>query len=123
MPTTRARRAAVRLATLLTTTGTLHFAAPKPFDALVPPALPGSARFWTTASGVAELAIAGLLAAPRTQRTGGTLAAAFFVAVLPANVRAVQLFWHRPALRAAMLARLPLQIPLITEALRARFVR
>jgi uncharacterized membrane protein len=120
MATNRGRRAAVRLAALLTTTGTLHFAVPKPFDAIVPPALPGKARFWTYASGVAELGIAGLLAVPRTRRLGGSLAAALFVAVFPGNVRAVGLFRRRPLLRAVMLARLPLQVPLVTEALKAR---
>jgi len=113
------RRAALRLAALLTTTGTLHFAAPKPFDAIVPVSLPGSARFWTYASGVVELGLAGLLAHPRTRRAGGTLAAAFFVAVFPGNVKAVQVLSH-PALRAAAIARLPLQVPLVTQALAAR---
>jgi uncharacterized membrane protein len=120
MTSRRGRRAALRLTALLTTTGTLHFAAPKPFDALVPGVLPGSARFWTYASGVAELGVAGLLAAPGTRRLGGSLAALLFVAVFPGNVRAVRLFWRRPVLRAVMLARLPLQVPLVTEALRAR---
>jgi uncharacterized membrane protein len=120
MATKRGRRAAVRLSALLTTSGTLHFARPKPFDALVPPALPGTARFWTYASGVAELGVAGLLAVPRTRRLGGSLAAALFVAVFPGNVRAVRLFWRRPLMRAAMIARLPLQVPLVTEALKAR---
>lgn len=120
MAANRGRRAALRLAALLTTTGTLHFTVPKPFDALVPPALPGTPRFWTYASGAAELGVAGLLAVPRTRRLGGSLAAALFVAVLPGNVQAVRLFWRRPALRAVMIARLPLQIPLVTEALKAR---
>jgi uncharacterized membrane protein len=120
MATKRGRRAAVRLSALLTTSGTLHFARPKPFDALVPPALPGTARFWTYASGVAELGVAVLLAVPRTRRLGGSLAAILFVAVFPGNVRAVRLFWRRPLMRAAMIARLPLQVPLVTEALKAR---
>jgi uncharacterized membrane protein len=114
------KRAALRLAALLTTTGTLHFAAPKSFDRIVPSSLPGSARFWTYASGVAELGLAGLLAGPRTRRAGGTLAAVFFVAVFPANVKAVRLLWDDPVLRAAAIARLPLQIPLVTQALAAR---
>lgn len=114
-----ARRSALRLSALLTTTGVLHFARPKPFEALVPPALPGSARFWTHASGAAELGLAAMLAAPATRRVGGRLAAAFFVAVFPGNVRAVLLFRRRPLLCAAMVARLPLQVPLVTEALKA----
>ncbi|MBB4904174.1 DoxX family protein [Actinophytocola algeriensis] len=120
MASNRGKRAAVRLAALLTTTGTLHFAAPRPFDSVIPPAIPGPPRFWTYASGVAELGVAGLLAVPRTRRLGGSLAAALFVAVFPANIWAVRLFWRKPLLRAVMLARLPLQVPLVTEALRAR---
>ncbi len=120
MTSRRGRRAALRLSALLATSGTLHFAKPKPFDALVPSALPGTARFWTHASGVAELGLACLLAVERTRRPAGTLAALFFVAVLPGNVKAVRLFWRRPVLRAVMIARLPLQIPLVTEALKAR---
>lgn len=120
MTSRRSRRAALRLAALLTTTGTLHFTAPQPFDALVPGALPGSARFWTHASGVAELGVACLLAAPRTRGLGGSLAALLFVAVFPGNVKAVRLFWRRPVLRAVMIARLPLQVPLVMEALKAR---
>ena len=120
MASNRGKRAALRLAALLTTTGTLHFATPKPFDSIVPPPIPGSARFWTYASGAAELGIAGLLAVPRTRRLGGSLAVALFVAVFPANLWAVKLFWRKPAVRAVMIARLPLQIPLVTEALKAR---
>jgi len=114
------RRAALRLAALLTTTGTAHFAIPKPFDAIVPAVLPGSARFWTYASGAVELGLAGLLAVPRTRRLGGTLAAAFFVAVFPGNLEAVRVLGHSPALRAVAIARLPLQVPLVTQALAAR---
>ncbi|MPZ86107.1 MAG: hypothetical protein GEV28_39355 [Actinophytocola sp.] len=113
------RRAAVRLATLLTTTGTLHFVAPKQFDAIVPSALPGSARFWTYASGVVELGLAGLLAVPRTRWVGGTLAAAFFVAVFPGNIKSVKVARH-PALKAVAVARLPMQVPLVRQALAAR---
>lgn len=112
-------RAALRLAGLLATTGTLHIVAPKPFDALIPSALPGTARFWTYASGAAELGLAGLLAVPRTRRLGGTLAAAFFVAVFPGNLKAVRVVRH-PVGKAVAVARLPLQIPLVTQALAAR---
>ena len=112
-------RAALRLAGLLTITGTLHFVKPKPYDALIPSALPGSARFWTYASGTVELGLAGLLAAPRTRRLGGNLAAAFFVAVFPGNLKAVRVVRH-PIGKAVAIARLPLQIPLVTQALAAR---
>ena len=54
------------LATMLTTTGVLHLAVPAPFDAIIPRNLPGTPRFWTIASGIAELAVAAAVAAPRT---------------------------------------------------------
>lgn len=110
----------MRLSALLVTSGTLHFAKPKPYDAMIPAALPGTARFWTYASGIVELGLAGMLAIEKTRRPAGTLAALFFVAVLPGNIKAVKLAWRRPWLRAAMIARLPLQVPLVTEALKAR---
>lgn len=120
MTSDQGRRAALRLSALLAASGTLHFAKPKPYDTLIPTELPGTARAWTYASGVAELGVAGLLAVPRTRRLGGTLAALLFIAVFPGNVQAVRVFWRRPLLRAVMIARLPLQVPLVTEALKAR---
>lgn len=100
--------------------GVLHFAAPKPFDAIVPAELPGSARFYTLASGVAEGATGALLLVPRTRRIGALAAIALFVAVFPANVNCIRLWWSKgwPA-RIGALARLPLQVPMITQALRA----
>ncbi len=120
MTSPRGRRAALRLAALLATSDTLHFAKPRPFDTLIPPELPGTPRAWTYASGAAELGVAGLLANPATRRLGGTLAAVLFVAVLPGNVQAVRVFRRRPLVLAAMVARLPLQVPLVIAALRAR---
>ena len=46
--------APVVTAGFLGTTGVLHFAKPEHYDAIVPRALPGSARFYTYASGAAE---------------------------------------------------------------------
>jgi uncharacterized membrane protein len=114
----RAGRTALRLAALLTGVGTLHFLVPKSFDAIIPAELPGSPRAYTYASGVAELTTAGLLMTPRTRRLGGAVAAALFLAVFPANVNMVRLWWDKPwPMRLAVIARLPLQIPLITAAL------
>lgn len=102
----------------------LHFVTPKFFDMQVPRQLPGSARTYTQASGVAELAVAAALAVPRTRKIGGGLAAVLFVAVFPANIdlarRVVTDDKSSPLVKAALLARLPLQIPLVTEALKAR---
>ena len=63
--------------------GALHFVAPKPFDSIVPAELPGSARFYTHASGVAEVATGALLLAPRTRKLGALAAVALFVVGVP----------------------------------------
>lgn len=115
----RAARSAVRLSALLFGMGALHFVSPAPFDSIVPRALPGKARTWTQASGAAELAVGAALAVPRTRRIGGVAAAALFVAVFPANVVMAVQWWRRPLqYRLIALGRLPLQIPLVTAALK-----
>lgn len=108
-----------RLAAMLLGIGTLHFVAPKPFDSIVPEELPGSARFYTYASGAGELATGVLLAWPRTRKLGALAAVAVFVSVFPANVNMVRLWWNEPwPVRLGAIARLPLQIPMITTALK-----
>lgn len=110
---------AYRLGALLLGVGTTHFLMPKPFDAIVPAELPGTARFYTYASGVAEVATGALLIAPRTRRMGALAAIAVFLSVFPANVNMVRLWREKPLpMRIGALARLPLQIPMITEALK-----
>ncbi|WP_420897519.1 hypothetical protein [Brachybacterium saurashtrense] len=106
------------LAVLLGAAGALHLARPRTFDAIVPRALPGPARAYTLTSGVAELGVAGLLAAPRTRALGGLAAAGLFVAVFPANVQ-MAYDWRNapPRRRAIALGRLPLQGVLIAQAL------
>lgn len=97
--------------------GALHFAAPKPFDTIVPAELPGSPRAYTYGSGVAEIAVGGLLVAPKTRRVGALAAIALYLGVLPANVNMVRLWKDKPLpMRAAAVARLPMQIPMITQA-------
>jgi uncharacterized membrane protein len=105
------------LAGLLATAGVAHFAAPRPFDSIVPRALPGRPRTWTYASGAAELALAAGLAVPRTRKAAALAAAAFFVGVFPANVKMAVDWRHRPAAqRAVAYGRLPLQVPLVLWA-------
>jgi len=41
------------LAALLAAAGLTHFAMPRPYDTIVPRAMPGSPRLWTYASGAA----------------------------------------------------------------------
>jgi uncharacterized membrane protein len=99
--------------------GTLHFLAPKPFDDIVPAELPGSARLYTYASGAAELGVGGLLLSPPTRKLGALAAAALYVAVFPANLNMVRLWKNKPLfMRLGALARLPLQIPMITQAIK-----
>ncbi|WP_193043872.1 DoxX family protein [Mycolicibacterium baixiangningiae] len=112
-------RLATRMAAMLAGIGTLHFITPKPFDGIIPAELPGSPRVYTYASGVVELGVAAALAAPRTRKAGALAAIALYVAVFPGNVNMVRLWWDKPwPMRIVALARLPLQIPMITQALK-----
>lgn len=104
---------------LLIGMGVMHFVAPKPFDAIVPAELPGSPRFYTLASGVAEATTGALLLAPRTRRIGALAAVALYVAVFPANVNMVRVWKDRPLpMRIGAIARLPLQIPMVLQAVK-----
>ncbi|MEW5658420.1 hypothetical protein ABGT92_24255 [Streptomyces cinereoruber] len=113
----RPARSALALAGLLAAAGTAHFLVPRPFDSIVPRALPGSPRTWTRASGVAELALAAGLAVPRTRRASARATALFFVAVLPGNVKMAYDWRHRStAAKAVAYGRVPLQLPLVLWA-------
>ena len=112
-------RLAYRLAAMLLGVGTLHFVAPEPFVSIVPAELPGSRQFYTYASGVAELATGALLLPPRTRKMAALSAAALFITVFPANINMVRLWRDKPLfMRLGAIARLPLQIPLVTSALK-----
>ena len=114
-----AQTTAYRLAAMLLGIGTLHFVAPKPFDEIIPAELPFSARFYTYASGVAELVIGALLLPRNTRRPAAAAAVALFIGVYPGNLNMVRLWWGKPwPMRVLALARLPLQFPMITAALR-----
>lgn len=113
----RADRTALALAALCGGMGVLHFAKPEPFDSIIPPQLPGTPRAWTYGSGVAELATAGLLAAPHTRRLGGRVASALFVGVFPGNLYMAWLWRRRPWYwQAVSLGRLPLQARLVQRS-------
>ena len=106
-----------RLAALLLGSGVLHFVMPKPYDTMVPAELPGSQRFYTYSSGVAELTTGALLLVPRTRKVGAMAAIAVFLGVYPANINMVRLWKNKPLImRLGAIARLPLQIPMITQA-------
>lgn len=115
----RAARSARVQAGALALMGTAHFVAPAGFDALIPPRLPGTARAWTYGSGAAELAVAALLAAPRTRRLGGRAAVALYLGVWPGNLQMAWDWRHEDTLRKAVAwGRVPLQLPLIRAAAR-----
>lgn len=118
-PQISADQTAAALAGLLISSGGLHMVQPQFFDPMVPPQLPGSARDWTYASGVAELGVGLALAVPATRRVGAGAAAALFVAVFPANIN-MAVRWRRRPLRFQTIAfgRLPLQVPLVLAALK-----
>lgn len=100
--------------------GILHFAAPKPFDTIIPEELPGTPRFYTYASGVAEIGTGALLLAPKTRRIGALSAIALYIGVFPGNANMVRMWFNDPSkslpMRCAAIARLPLQVPMITQA-------
>ncbi|MGJ9462846.1 DoxX family protein [Actinotignum sp. GS-2025e] len=101
---------------LLTGMGALHFIAPEPFDSIIPPQLPGEARAYTLASGVAELVTAGLIAHRRTRKLGGAAAIALFLAVFPANIYMAYQWRNKPwPLKVIAYGRLPLQAVLIKQ--------
>jgi uncharacterized membrane protein len=109
------------MATFLIGMGTTHFLAPQFFDTIVPAELPGRQRHYTRASGAAEIATGMLLALPRSRKLGGLAAATLFFAVFPGNVNMVRLWWGKPwPMRLIAIARLPLQAPLVTAALKIR---
>lgn len=103
----------------VTVAGVMHFANPKFFDAIVPPSLPPNQRFWTYASGVAELVVGPMLLVPRWRRAGAVAAIALFLAVYPANLYMAWDWRSRPlGERLVAYARLPLQFVLIGLAAR-----
>ena len=110
------------LAGIFTVSGTTHLLRPSVFEPLVPSWLPAH-RELVHLSGAAELLCAAGLALPRTRRTAGLLSAALLMAVWPGNVQMAldaARENRRPAYRLLTLARLPIQLPMIRTALRAR---
>jgi uncharacterized membrane protein len=115
-------RRALALSVFLGCAGSMHFVVPKFYDAMIPDPLPGAPRSWTYGSGVCELAVAGAIAAPPTRRVGALAAALLFASVLPGNIK-MALDARRSdstALRIGTILRLPMQLPLITWAMKVR---
>ncbi|HEU4392410.1 MAG TPA: hypothetical protein VFR04_02105 [Solirubrobacterales bacterium] len=77
-------RSRAALAAFFSTMGTLHFAVPRSFEAIVPPGLP--AREAVALSGVAEIAGGVAVLHPATRRFGRWWLLGLLLAVFPANV-------------------------------------
>jgi uncharacterized membrane protein len=121
----RARLSTAALATLMGGSGVLHLVAPRPYRRIVPAPLRHRSVEIVALSGVAEIACAAMLLAPRTAEAGALATAVLLVAVFPANVQmaldggyADAPFPGSSALGAWL--RLPLQVPLVLWALRIR---
>jgi uncharacterized membrane protein len=112
---------ALALAGLLGAAGLTHLLRPRIYDRLIPRWL-GRPRPWVVVSGLAELACAVAVAAPRTRRAGALATVGLFVAVLPGNVQMA--LDARPGARSwarrpvVAWGRLPLQVPLVVWAWR-----
>ncbi|MFG3621039.1 hypothetical protein [Nocardia sp. NPDC047654] len=117
-------RAALRLSAVLLMGGSLHFIAPRFFDGIIPPVLPGNPRAYTRVSGAAALGVGTGLAIPRTRRISAFLARIFFIAVMPAKIQMAVDWLHSDtktrAVKIAGIIQLFWQIPLITEARKAQ---
>ena len=109
------------LGIFLIVTGSGHFLFPEPLDEIVPPVLPFDPRFWTYASGVAELLVGLLLLMPirkylfgiNLKLAGACSAFVLFLIVYPANIYMAIDWLDRPFSEAWVAwARLPLQFGL-----------
>lgn len=89
--------------------GLLHFLVPKPFEDIVPEALPAK-RALVYASGVTEIATGVGSLHPRTRRYAGILGIATMLGVYPANIQMALNSEKYAQIPAPLLwARLPLQ--------------
>jgi uncharacterized membrane protein len=115
-------RRAVALSAFLGCAGAMHFVFPKFYDAMIPEQLPGSPRTWTYGSGVAEIAVATGILVPRTRRAGALAAALLFAGVLPGNIKMAldARASDSTAYRLGTVLRLPMQLPLISWAMKVR---
>ena len=110
------------------TSGVVHLARPQVFEPTIPRQLPAP-RQLVYLSGIAEIVCAVGMLVPSTRRYAGWASAALLLAVWPANGQMLATAHVRAQRdpsdrrqqveRGVLLARLPLQIPLIRIALKA----
>ncbi len=105
------------LAGIFAVSGSIHLAKPDVYEQIMPSWVPRH-REVILGSGVAELALAAGLLAPRTRRLAGWASLALLLGVFPANVKmAVDSTRTRnTGYKAAAIGRLPLQWPMLKAA-------
>ena len=101
--------------------GVIHLVKPQVFEPLVPEQLPGTQRQWVLWSGVAELACAAGMVHPRTRKAAAYASVALLAGVFPGNAKMAYDAQRsdNAVLKAATVARLPLQWPMIRGMLKA----
>lgn len=114
------------LAGLLTASAINHFTTPHFYYSVVPPSITSrkvSRRDWVHASGVIEFAGAAGLLLPQTRRTAAACTAFMFAGFTAGHVSALQRAYGPKGSRKARVIhslRLPLQLPLVAWAWKAR---
>lgn len=105
---------------MFVTSGVVHLVRPGTFEPIMPQFVPAH-REVIYASGVAELLCAAGLLHPGTRRIAGWASLALLLGVYPANFKMAgdALETDDQKFKAAALARLPLQLPMLRAALRA----
>jgi uncharacterized membrane protein len=111
----RVNRSRTGLAAFFVAAGANHFAKPRYYEAIVPPAIASRKREINAISGVAEIAGGVAVLHPATRRLGCWWLLALLVAVFPANIHMavnpeqIKGLDLREIPRWALWARLPLQ--------------
>lgn len=108
------------LAGVFVTSGVVHLVRPETYEPIMPQFVPAH-REVILASGVVELVCAAGLLHPATRRLAGWASLGVLLTVYPANFKMAgdALKTDNQTFKAAALARLPLQLPMIRAALRA----
>ena len=105
------------MAGMFAVSGTVHLVRPQTYEPLMPSWVPAH-REVIIGSGIAELAAAAGLLLPPTRRLAGWGSVALLIGVFPGNIKMAvdALQGDNRALKAATLARLPMQWPMIKAA-------
>ena len=106
-------RSRIVLGAFFLAAGALHFVKPRPYESMMPDALPAH-RELVYLSGVAEMAGGAGVLADRTLRPAGWWLIATMLAVFPANINmAIEAERFKDIPEALLWARLPLQAAIV----------